>query len=811
MRRPKPSTTPRSRRAPAAVAVAVSRSARGGVHVWRLSLACALLAVLVLLLAVPAAFARVRPAVVERELTAEITPTEAKLGALVNPGGVSAAYRFEYGTSTAYGQSTPFPEGSVGEGSSSRAVWAAASNLAPGTTYHYRVVVTNEGGVAAGPDQTFTTLTAAQAACPNEAFRGGFSAVLPDCRAYELVTPATKTSVQIEGVTEVPAAEGNAIGFTTHEPLPGAPTGGNAYVATRGTGGWGWEDIIPLESYSGAPCVTEGSLALASSDELSRALIRIGRNARASAPEGSHLEKQECNTEGLQVVPGEPVGYENLLVRDNATGDYRLVNAPPTGVTPADAHFEGASADLSHVVFSELAALTPEAPFATVGGPEDLYEWDEGALRLLTVLPGGTPVQGSLAEGSGGSRGISEKGSRIVFTSGGGLYVRVDGSSTVQVDASQKTGGSGGGGSFQTISADGSTILFTDENRLTPGSTAATGQPDLYECVLPEGASRCELSDLTVAQAGEHADVQHVSVFGSKDSSHVYFVAKGVLGEGAEAGQNNLYLWNGATITLIATLGVNDSGAGVVSPDGAWFAFDSLKSLTGYDNTPSNGSPENELFLYDAASKQLVCGSCNPSGEAPIAGEGGAYLAPVAQRPLSDGGRLFFETKEALVPSDTNSQVDVYEYEDGQPSLISSGTSPSASKFEGASESGNDVFFLARQQLLPQDDTGEEARVIYDARVDGGFPETALPPSCATADACRVPVAALPAVFGAPASATFSGAGNLAPPPTVVKKVTKKTVKCKRGFVKGKDGKCIKKPKKKSKRAKKAGHNGRAK
>ena len=563
--------------------------------------------------------------------------------------------------------------------------------------------------------------------------------------------------------------------------MPGAPTGGNAYVATRGTGGWSSEDIIPLESYSGAPCVTEGSLALASSDELSRALIRIGRNARASAPEGSHLEKQECNTEGLQVAPGEPVGYENLLLRDNATGAYSLVNAPPAGVTPADAHFQGASGDLSHVVFSELAALTPEAPFATVGGPEDLYEWDEGALRLLSVLPDGVPAQGSLAQTSNGSQPISEKGSRIVFTSGGGLYVRVDGSSTVQVDASQ-TGGAGGGGSFQAMSADGSTILFTDENQLTPGSTAEAGKPDLYECVLPEGASRCELSDLTVAGAGEHADVLKVSAFGSQDSEHVYFVAKGVLAankreymssegqtvvEGAELGQENLYLWDGTTTTFIA--GYGEGAGAVVSPDGTWFAFQSFKSLTGYDNARPGFGPQNEIFLYSASSNQLVCASCNPSGEAPIVGEA-ASLPPVAQRPLSDGGRLFFDTKEALVPSDTNSQVDVYEYEDGQPSLISSGTSPSASTFQGASESGDDVFFLARQRLLPQDDTGEEARVIYDARVDGGFPAAATPPACTTADACRVPVAPLPGVFGAPASATFSGAGNFAPrPPTVVK------------------------------------------
>ena len=763
-------------------------------------------------------FARPTAPRVEHESSAEVTGSEAKLGALVNAGGLQTTYRFEYDTrpyaegEAPHGQSAPFPQGSVGEGLTSHTVWGSANGLTPGTTYHYRVIATNElapGGVA-GPDQTFTTETAAeQAACrSNEQFRGGFSAALPDCRAYELVTPATKTSVQI--LSGFPDAEGDAGTFNTHEPLPGAPTASNVYDTTRTPAGWIAEDIMPLESYTGTVCDSHSSGNVAQSADFSRALIVLGGSSRASEPAGSGQEDglgvQECNAEGLQVVAGEPVGYVNLLVRDNSTGAFRLVNAPMAGVTPADARFKGASGDLSHVVFSELAKLTPEAPHAAVGGPEDLYEWDEGALRLLTVLPGEVPAHGSLVlEGAHeGSRGISAEGSHILFTSGGGLYARIDGSSTVQVDASQ-TGGPEGGGSFQTMSADGSRILFTDENELTAGSTAAAGEPDLYECVLREGASRCELSDLTVATGGEPADVQTVSPFGSQDSSHVYFVAKGVLAEGAVSGQKNLYAWDAGKTTLIATLAGADGGGGVVSPDGTSFAFTSRKSLTGYNNTQPGNGPVPEIFLYGAGSASsppaLVCASCNPSGEAP-AGE--PTLASAAARPLSDsdGGRLFFDTSEALVPSDTNNQVDVYEYEDGRQSLISSGTSASESVFDGASESGDDVFFHSRQQLVPQDDTGEEARVIYDARVGGGFPAAAAPLSCGTADACRVPVAALPSVFGAPASATFSGAGNLAPPAAAKPKAKPKSkpAKCRDGFVK-KRGKCTKKPKRKAKKS----------
>ncbi len=724
--------------------------------------------------------------VVDKELAAEVGVSEAKLGALVSPGGIGTTYRFEYLSEAAFqadnesfsgperAGSVPFPEGSVGEGFASRTVWAAAAGLQPGTTYHYRIVATNElapAGVT-GPNQTFTTQTAKQASCSNEQLRGGFSARLPDCRAYELVTPSTKTTVQVEGGT--PAADGEAIPFGSKEPLPGAPTSGNNYIATRSEGDWKFEDMDPLESYTGIVCPTHSASVPAFSDDPSKALVVYGRASRSSEPEREFLET-ECNAEGLQVTSGEPVGYENLLLRDDATGAYQLVNVPPPGVTPADAHFEGASTDLSHIVFSELAPLTPGAP----AGDENLYEWDQGALRLLTA-------EGALAGASNGSPAISKTGSHIVLTVGGGLYVRVDGSSTVQVDASQ-IGGAGGGGSFQAMSAEGSAILFTDESRLTQGSTATPNEPDLYECVLPEGASRCELSDLTVAKAGEHADVLTVSRLGSQDSSHVYFVAKGVLAEGATSGENNLYVYEpdpeheGQFKTkFIATLVAGDQGVGAVSPDGSWFAFDSVKSLTGYDNVSSSGEPVEEIFLYDATSGQLTCASCNPSGEAPIPGAG-ALLPPFAQRPLADGGRLFFETREALVPADTNNQVDVYEYEDGQPALISSGTGRYPSKFVGASESGGDAFFESSQELVPRD-TEEELRVIYDARVGGGFAEPSPPPACTTADACRVPVAPLPAVFGAPASATFSGAGNLAPPsPAVVKPKPKTAAQLKAG------------------------------
>jgi DNA-binding beta-propeller fold protein YncE len=224
--------------------------------------------------------------VVDRELTAEVGASEAKLGALVSPGGIQTTYRFEYGPTSAYGSSTPFPEGSVGEGVESHSVWASASGLTAGTTYHYRVVATNELGTAFGPDQTFTTLSAEEAACPNEQVRGGFSGRLPDCRAYELVTPPPKSSSQFDSKLEEAyfsrvAADGEAVTLHTPEPQPGAPTAGEEYVATRGAGGWVAEDIMPLESYDGVVCARYQPV-YAYSDQFTRDVMVAGGASRAS-------------------------------------------------------------------------------------------------------------------------------------------------------------------------------------------------------------------------------------------------------------------------------------------------------------------------------------------------------------------------------------------------------------------------------------------------------------------------------------------------------------------------------------------------
>jgi hypothetical protein len=402
---------------------------------------------------------------------------------------------------------------------------------------------------------------------------------------------------------------------------------------------------------------------------------------------------------------------------------------------------------------------------------------------------------------------------------------------------------------FQLASRDGSRLFFTDSQRLTADSGALPGQPDLYECEIAqlEGELRCDLSDLTPLRSQESAAVQGGLLGSSEDGSYLYFVANGVLGDGGEDGavagscpgsgwtpqqQCNLYMLHYDSTTrvwesprFIAVLSAQDHpdwGSNLaqkgqtarVSPDGTWLAFMSSRALTGYDNHDAHGEHQDEeVFLYNSAGRALLCASCNPTGARPVGTEYAklklvagvniwepadwlaanipawtpyeAQRARYQSRYLSDSGRLFFNSSDALVAQDINNNEDVYQFEpagvgdcvpssppfdavkDGCVALISSGTAPGESAFLDASESGGDVFFLTSGQLTSQDT--DTALDIYDAHACTAtspcLSAHVAPPACGTADACRAAPAPQPGIFGSPSSATLSATGNLTPQP----------------------------------------------
>jgi hypothetical protein len=87
-----------------------------------------------------------------------VSTTTVTLTGTVDPRGRSTNWDFEYGTTTSYGSKTPSQNAGSAFGAVS--VGDGLAGLAPGTTYHYRLVASSSGGGAAGSDATFTTTPA---------------------------------------------------------------------------------------------------------------------------------------------------------------------------------------------------------------------------------------------------------------------------------------------------------------------------------------------------------------------------------------------------------------------------------------------------------------------------------------------------------------------------------------------------------------------------------------------------------------------------------------------------------------------------
>jgi hypothetical protein len=99
-----------------------------------------------------ASAAPVAPSVTTNAATA-VSPTSETLLGTVNPNGTATGYHFDYGTTTAYGGSTPSEP--VGTGTTPAPLASSINGLTPGTTYHYRIVAQSPAGTVDGADETF--------------------------------------------------------------------------------------------------------------------------------------------------------------------------------------------------------------------------------------------------------------------------------------------------------------------------------------------------------------------------------------------------------------------------------------------------------------------------------------------------------------------------------------------------------------------------------------------------------------------------------------------------------------------------------
>jgi hypothetical protein len=740
---------------------------------------------------------------VSSESFSGVGSTTATISAQVNTGGLETMVTVQYGTSTAYGS-----EKTVELASVNTSATVQLSGLQPGSEYHFRVTVANQNGSeTSNTDTVFKTL-------PTE------TEGLPDGRVYEMVTPAENDNADVyvpktipsdlinQGQAGIPtkllfeaSSDGDAVTYAG-DPTSGGNGNsgfgeGNEYLATRSAGGgWSQTNLQVLGDQS--------AYYQAFSSDLSIGIMQdkgVGsEQPLSSEAPGEHYKV--LYKHGMGEVAYHPLFSKTVSLHrtpeELGSNGFPRIDLTAGGSPLA---YVGGSENMERLFFEANDALVEGA---IDGGAEEdnLYESVDGGLSLVNVLPdGGSEPNarfgsaGDPRQGPDLSHVISDDGSRAFWTGldSDDLYMTENASDAdkrvVQVDEAV-----GGGGYFWTATRDGSKVFFT--------------KGDLYEYDVNSGVT----TDLTPS-----VEVQGV-IGASEDGEYVYYVDS----------EYHLNVWHDDSSKLIAMLSSQDGGESLgsemdhenagnfgdwqpslarrtaeVTPDGHSIVFIAFESLTGYDNEMPVGSRISEVYIYDSETDRLTCVSCARNGEPPevnhLTEDGedgfGGFWSPswsttfLPQWVSSDGSRVLFDSSQPLVPQDTNSTMDVYEWErDGSGScheaigcvyLLSGGVSSSTSYLAGESSSGNDVFIITRAQLASED--GNEAYDVYDARVDGSQP--ASPPVCSGTGCQGVP--ASPPVFSTPPSVTFNGVGNFPPivsKPTVKQKSLTRTQKLARAL-----------------------------
>jgi len=684
---------------------------------------------------------------------ADVTETEAELQASIDPNNTPSSYRIEYTTfdDEGFANAIVAEEGSLPLVDVGTPVSVVISGLTPGTAYRFRVVAENVAGKDSATSG-FSTYPAAipPKACSNDGVRVGPSALLPDCRAYELVTPPNTNGrspfaagfIGDRFPTFGTSADGSRVNFiVSGGTIPGSggsgAFNGDPYLASRGPSGWTTADAGPSGVESMAPLPggvspdQQHSFWSTSKGEEGSAVIDGKETRYIRYPDG-HSELigqgslgEDPRAQGLLITAnGEHVIFRT---RTNTEGSAVQLeeNAPPSGTA---AIYDRTADGVTHVVSLLPGDVTPAA------GENPLY-WGAS----------------SDGEGVAFSYGGAFSGGVLV---GGTLYLRKNNAETFEIAT--------GTWAFAGISEGAERIFYVQGGNLLAFDTTTE----------------------SVINFSNSGNVKPVNV--SPDGTRAYFISSSVLtgteenpqGDVAQAGEPNLYLSEEGALRFVATVtpddvereaagGQEEIGLGVwtaavssgslaqalsrVTPDGTVILFESRADLTAYES-----GERTQVYRFDSVAGTLECLSCNPTGT-PSTGNASLQSSSVVsgpEAPLSrysltrnlraDGRRAFFQSFEPLVIGDTDGRQDVYEWEangvgsctepDGCVYLISSGRSAENDHLYAVSESGDDVFFLTDDRLLPAD--AESTASIYDARVGGGFAEPAAPAPC-LGESCR--------------------------------------------------------------------------
>lgn len=690
--------------------------------------------------------------------------TEAELIAKVNPGGAETTYHFEYGPTSSYGESTA--EQTLPAGASDVSVSAFAQSLQPGTGYHFRLVAINSAGTTESPDVVFSTRSheaAGEDTCPNAAVRVQQSSTrLPECRAYEQVSPVDKHSSDVMGFNAM-SADGEAVSWFGLGAYADPQGPGNAvlpYVARRSGGSWQVTNMAPRIAAS-RPGAISLLGAYSFSDDLSTLAI---------------ITSASYDSADQDLFFGFLPQLDVYRVRSDRQAELRSHNiSGPLTNEPVEARLVGTSADGSTEFFLTSEKLDPSAP----DGVQSLYRNHNGQVDLVSRDEIGVPLAagGRLGVGREGpypstgevgmltdSDAVSPDGESFVYISEGQVYLRSANGEVRIISRSQRTGDDGAaaphGARFAGANDTLTKILIGSKDPLTddaPPYEDFEGSFYLYD------TSQDELTyigkDSTVREGNASNGVVKIS----PNADRIYFVEAKFVPDTVEIVESRLFVWSPEGTREIGEVDKADglAAGGIRTPNrtaaylshsGNRLVFQSRGDAAGIGS-----SGRSQVYLYDYGKDATVCLSCgSPTsmGGSYVAIQGVGELGTNQPRVISaDGSRVIFTSGDQLLPQDSNSVNDAYQWTMGgyggctpasgsfEPAsggclyLLSAGDSPYPSRTLAISPDGANVFIQTRSKLAPSD-TDNGLSDIYSVRVNGG----SLVPQHAACigDACQV-------------------------------------------------------------------------
>lgn len=620
-------------------------------------------------------------------------------------------------------------------------------------------------------------------ACPNAAIRSEQgSTFLPDCRGYEMVSPVEKSGNQavVSGNGNVyysrAAASGNAIVYETSGPMGEAFRGLQFYTTgVRTPDGWtakasipGPEAGISLSFFNQSP----NNVVIA--DDASRLAFVSGDTYVTENPPNPE-DNSSASVAGYLTTPSGPIQWLNRPLDEAA--------APRPGELTYEnqTRLIGGSPDLSTLYFSYCGTITAADAPRTGHENYGFYVSENGHVSTAGVLPDGTvDPDGAIPAGGIGDlrcflssrtsdptvfgNPVSEDGSQAQFVSPdpsaessrpSELYIHRQGRPSVLVSRSQldgapaPTGVISVGQSYGPASTSGNYVVFASTDPLT-ADAPSTGWK-LYRFDVRTEA-------LVYLEGVEKGRILAVTNQGA------------VLAAAGEPLPTSMTLWDEGTVRQVGVF-AEEARAPFhthVAADGQVLVFTSSSPFLGEEGI--RPPQTTEVYRYTIGQPGPPdCISCMPSGQTPLGSahlsnwiEGAQVVGGLtlydSRNVSQDGHHIFFDTPDALVPTDTNGKRDVYEWSDGNLSLITTGRSNLDSYIVDTSASGSDVFFATAQGLVPEDT--DESYDVYDARVDGGFPRQE--PTVCGGEACQGSLATPPRP-GTAGSSALVGSGNLKP------------------------------------------------